>query len=972
VAIQVLARPKHHIVPLAILVFSMIAGIWFYLIGVDINRVDDTGAGNRFSGLRAFRLAAGDAIFKLRNKVRPASEIRSHPDIVLLDIDDETIKRFKQFPIDRQHYASALNLLHEAKLVGFDIFLTEPAHRRLSLAQMNELRAEVQNGLQELLDFNMTQEDFIQSIDGFFTSADYAVAAATKVRGQVLWPGYLSERYFGQAHLELKREEGKNLADFIYRHVFQDRALFKKWAQNKYDPRVHQEILTKWRTLYAAKSQTTQDMPPPPVEIEDLTINLLREIDEKTILDMLNLEFPELEDEEAEDTKLLFLADGQWREEQIPELCRKFNFIEEQILTGYRLMLAQLIDENLEIAMEQLETKDPLEAIAALLASVAADTAWPRVAYFEELHARLLERLIFDRLPKATSDADTLITTHKMTQPIFMIGRESGIPSYAQISPDDDGIVRAYPMVMKYEDHLVPSLSLAMACVYYGVSIKDIEVYPGSHIVLPVPGDPIHIPIDIRGRMPINWQADWKEPGDFQHVSFQEILETLEDDPTQLTERAKQTLASLKNKIVIIGLTATGTHDLNPMPLSPRYPMVGVHANILSNILNRDFIPLENKRMAIAAIICIVLAVGGGAHLFRHIWSLLLTITSMGVLFNTSVMLLRTRNIQLTVVEPILAGFAAYLGIILFQYFVEERAKRKTEMMFGTMVSHEVLDYMQANPASFGLTGEKREATMFFSDVSGFTTISETQTPDGLALVLNRYLTPMSDIIMKYKGYIDKYEGDAIMADYGVPVWVDEDPHSHAWMACWSAIEQQDALQNVVAPAIDKEFGVLLSARMGINTGMVSAGNMGSEQKFQYTVMGDAVNQAARFEPANKEFDTWIMIGEPTYEMAKHKIEARFLTLMVVKGKTEPVKAYELIAKKGEISDDKRRVLELFQEAWDLHAKKQWDPAIKIFKHILTIDPKDGPSPNYIKLCEGYKTAILPEGWQGEFIQTSK
>lgn len=254
--------------------------------------------------------------------------------------------------------------------------------------------------------------------------------------------------------------------------------------------------------------------------------------------------------------------------------------------------------------------------------------------------------------------------------------------------------------------------------------------------------------------------------------------------------------------------------------------------------------------------------------------------------------------------------------------------------------------------------------------MAGFTAISERLTAEALAVALNRYLTPMSDIILAYGGYIDKYAGDGIMADFGVPVWPEQEPDSHAWKACWSALDQQDRLETI-RTELKAAMNIDLHARMGINTGIVSAGNMGSAQKFQYTVMGDAVNLAARFEPANKFFGTRIIIGESTYQLAKKKIEARCLGRVVVKGKTESVMIYELVAKKGELSGQDAKFLKTFEAGGHLFAKRAFGPALHKFNECLAIDANDMPSRVYQEACLRYLQAPPDAAWTGEWILTS-
>ena len=287
--------------------------------------------------------------------------------------------------------------------------------------------------------------------------------------------------------------------------------------------------------------------------------------------------------------------------------------------------------------------------------------------------------------------------------------------------------------------------------------------------------------------------------------------------------------------------------------------------------------------------------------------------------------------------------------------------------MFGTMVSRDVLRYLEANPESFSLRGERAEATMFFSDVAGFTTISEQMQPEQLTNLLNHYLTPMTDIILAHGGYVDKYEGDAIMAEWGIPFRTDD----HAVNACLAAIEQQACLARL-RPTLKKEFGHELYVRMGINTGTVTAGNMGSDMRFSYTVMGDAVNFASRLEPINKEYGTQILIGEATAHAARDFIEVRYLDKIVVKGKTKPVKVYELLGKRGSLSEDRQKVVSLYTEALHLHWERRWEEALDRLAIGIGIDPDDGPSHTLHTRITAYRHTPPPDDWQGEYVRLTK
>ena len=437
-------------------------------------------------------------------------------------------------------------------------------------------------------------------------------------------------------------------------------------------------------------------------------------------------------------------------------------------------------------------------------------------------------------------------------------------------------------------------------------------------------------------------------------------------------EKVFQNGEMLRGKLVMVGPYGNWSKDFLKTPYPNPMPGPEVHLAALGAALTGSFLKLpptwaSPALLGAGALLALLLILATSQPVLRLA---LLLIAALGYAILTFFVQDRL-DLILPVVNPALTLLLGGIGCLSYEFVLEQREKRRVRGMFSTMVSPEVLSYMQADPDRFRLTGEKKMATMFFSDLAGFTTISESVTAEDLAKILNRYLTPMSNLVTKYGGYIDKYAGDAIMADFGVPVWPDPDPDSHAWKACWSALEQQERLQTL-KQELKAEYGCDIDARMGINTGEVAAGNMGSEQKFQYTVMGDAVNQAARFEPANKPFDTHIMIGGKTYEMSKDKIEARFLANMIVKGKTEPVPCYELLAKKGELPEAKARVVRLFEEAWKLHAAKKFHEAIAKFDEALALDPHDGPSKAYKKICEGFLKTPPPDDWAGEYIQTSK
>ncbi|MBI4177811.1 CHASE2 domain-containing protein, partial [bacterium] len=328
----------------------------------------------------------------------------------------------------------------------------------------------------------------------------------------------------------------------------------------------------------------------------------------------------------------------------------------------------------------------------------------------------------------------------------------------------------------------------------------------------------------------------------------------------------------LHDKSVFVGLTATGLNAQNPTPYQRRYQMFGLIPNVYNTIATGQFLRAQAPWMRYVYILFYALAITWIVLHFRPLGGLAVVLLTSGLHFACAWAAFVGVGVIMPVVPPVLTVIVCYVAANLYRYVEEQRERQKVRGLFGAMVSPQVLKMMEDNPDKFALGGEKYEATMFSSDVSGFTTISEGVTAQELADILNIYLTPMSNIIMNFDGFVDKYEGDAIKADYGVPL---ADPN-HAWKGCFAALLQQEDL-SVVQRLLLLKYGVKITARMGVNTGIVAAGNKGSEKKRQYTVMGEAVTIAEELEPINKLYESWIAIGALTYEKSADYVDVRLL-----------------------------------------------------------------------------------------------
>jgi adenylate cyclase len=298
---------------------------------------------------------------------------------------------------------------------------------------------------------------------------------------------------------------------------------------------------------------------------------------------------------------------------------------------------------------------------------------------------------------------------------------------------------------------------------------------------------------------------------------------------------------------------------------------------------------------------------------------------------------------------------------------VEEREKRKIKGSFKQYLSPKIIDIITKDPSKLKLGGEERRVSIFFLDIAGFTTMSEALQPTQLVEVMNECLTEFSNVILKHDGLINKYIGDCIMAFWNAPA----DQPKHATQACLAALDCIEAL-----PMLNKRFQEKglpsIDCRVGINTGIVVVGNMGSNEKFDYTVMGDPVNLASRLEGANKQYHTRIMISESTFEQAKEDIEARDLDLIRVKGKTAPSKVFELLGRKGKMAEAIQKGREIYHKGVKLYRDRQFDESIQTFQEVFDFMPGDHLSLIYQERARTFKITPPPTAWDGVFELKTK
>lgn len=415
---------------------------------------------------------------------------------------------------------------------------------------------------------------------------------------------------------------------------------------------------------------------------------------------------------------------------------------------------------------------------------------------------------------------------------------------------------------------------------------------------------------------------------------------------------ALKLLDKLKDATIFIGLTATGTTDIGSVPVNSKglYPLIGVHGNVANTIIQRDF--LARSPIQINLLILVILPLVIGLFYVKYSAKFALLLTSVFTIFTIGFVILSFSlfGYWLDLVSFSSAIFLTGGALSSYEFLSQEKQKKYIKSVFGMYLSPQVIDQITASGGEIELSGEERELTAFFSDIAGFTSISESLSPAELVNVLNEYLTEMSDIIMDQRGTIDKYEGDAIMAFYGAPL---ADPR-HAYNACKAAIEMQKRLESSRNGKWQTEKSPLLRVRMGINSGNMRVGNMGSKQRMDYTIMGDNVNLASRLEGVNKYYKTEIMISEFTYQHVKDDFLVRELDSVRVVGKQEAIRIFELIDYKTEISQGILDILELYNKGKKSYRAKRFSDAKKSFREVLKINPNDGPSLVFLDRCNKY------------------
>jgi adenylate cyclase len=528
------------------------------------------------------------------------------------------------------------------------------------------------------------------------------------------------------------------------------------------------------------------------------------------------------------------------------------------------------------------------------------------------------------------------------------VAEDSG---YFNALSDKDGAMRWSPLVIKFRGDYYPSLAVSVLRQYLNSPVLSLNLQEYGVENLGI--GRIKIPTDEAGRLLINYLGPAKT---FPHYSVADII------------AEKISPEHLRDKIVLVGATAVGIYDMRVTPFGAAYPGVEIHATVIDNILRGNFLIHSGLTKFIDVCLIILLGLGVGLIIprLRAVRGIIVLIILLGLFVAVNILLFSRFNVWLNLVYPVLTMLFIYLGITVYRYISEEKEKKKIRGAFQYYLTASVINEMLKDPTKLKLGGDKKDLSVLFSDIRGFTTISEKLTPEELVSLLNEYLTAMTDIVFEYEGLLDKYMGDAIMAVYGAPL----DQPDHAKRACLAALAMMDELHKL-QDKWQKENRPALDIGIGINTGEMVVGNMGSQMRFDYTVMGDMVNLGSRLEGINKEYGTNIIISEFTYNAVSDIVTCRELDLVQVKGKQKPIKIYELLAEKKDEGKWKD-LIQAFEHGLAFYRGAKWDEAISSFEKALAIYPEDRPSLMYIERCKKLKKEPPAQSWDGVFTMKTK
>jgi len=519
---------------------------------------------------------------------------------------------------------------------------------------------------------------------------------------------------------------------------------------------------------------------------------------------------------------------------------------------------------------------------------------------------------------------------------------------YFSVASDMDGVVRWMPLMLQGGGDLYPPLSVL--CVWHYLGKPPLAVRSGRYGVDGVQIGDRFVPTDESGSLLINYRGPAHT---FPTYSISDIL------------AGRLPPGTFKDRIVIVGATATGIGDIRTTPFGPVFPGPEVHANVIDNILAGDF--LERPRWSKAYDLLAIVALGLLAAVALRRASALVGLLVTGALFVGYVLfaywMFADRGLWINMVYPLLGLVATYTMLTLYRYILEERERRRIKSAFQHYVSPEIIEIMMKDPAGVHLGGQEQMVSLLISDMEGFTNYSERHSPSEVIGVISDYYAVMTEQIFAYQGTLVEYVGDELFALYGAPV----SQADHARHVCASALAMREH-RAALSDAWEKIGRPRIKARTGINSGTVLVGNIGSKYRFHYGAMGDAVNLTSRLESLNKIYRTEIIVSDHTARLVEGAFRMRELDLVRVKGREQALRIHELVGTaEAPLTLPQQELLRSYALGLAAYREQRWESALEIFKKCLVCAPGDGPSQLMLMRCRIYRDRPPARDWDGAF-----
>jgi adenylate cyclase len=616
-------------------------------------------------------------------------------------------------------------------------------------------------------------------------------------------------------------------------------------------------------------------------------------------------------------------------------------------------------DQRFADSLRQLGTVYLPMALDQTLATQPEPFQWGSGLAYERLRSEQL------RQPREQGEAHPLYATRALTQ-LDAFAAVAFNTGHISATNDADGVYRHLSLLLKIDTAYLPTISLSMFLDAVKVPWDAVTVEWGHAMTIPaIPGSrltrDVVIPIDTQGRVFVPYAEKWGR--DFPAMSMHVLLKHFSDPDVRGNLQE-----FFENKFVFVGESSTGSADTGQTPLDRHEPLVIMHAALMNGFLTNMFYHQWSFWEVVSLIGFIGVVIGLAALVQSS-----MVLYSIGVLIGGGLLALTWIQCVHLTLFPLASVFMSF-SVLFFSIVIglqvaiakDEAFIRNT---FSKYVSEKVVNELLQHPELLHLGGTERVISILFSDIAEFTTLSEQLTPQALVGLLNEYLTEMTTIVIEQGGIIDKYIGDAIMAQFGAPIPIP----LHADLAVRTALRMQHRLEELRPKWLTQGFPEL-HCRVGINTGPMVIGNIGSNQVFNYTAIGDAVNLASRLEGANKHYKTLVMISEFTHNALTPKLfRTRLLDVIRVKGKSQAVKVYEVY---GEISDvissDDLEYYQAYNAAFEAYMARRFDAARVYFTTALAVRPKDLTTLEMLARLDDLDPQALPDDWDGALTFESK